>query len=426
MRLRLLSASRRTAALAALMLLAVSAAAKPAAPKVILLGIDGASWNVLDPLLQQGRLPNLAALVARGARGTLLSFENNLSEIVWTSVATGKSPEKHGIDRLLAEGDRRLSSEDRRSAALWNMLTARGLSGGVFGWRVAWPAEKVNGVMVPYESLVFRPATRQTHPPALWKSVEKSLWTPTAEERTRFLARFGPFRFDPGYASLPKDSAAFREARMLDRQLVWVYPLDENVTRLAVSQASARRFDCLAVYWRGVDTVSHGFWRYREPERYGASADETARFGRVIDAYYEFMDETVGRVLALAGPETQVWVVSDHGFQAGPPEDVFSGAHRREGVWIAAGPGIVPGENLAEATVLDVTPTLLWLLGLPVAEDMDGHPLTSLYDEAFRRARPVARVATYDAPSGKTAPPAERIPVPPSQMEWLRDLGYLR
>ncbi|MEW6742486.1 MAG: alkaline phosphatase family protein [Planctomycetota bacterium] len=108
-------------------------------PKVLLVGIDGAEWDVINPLIEQGRLPNLARLKREGIYGTLRSFEPILSPIIWTNIATGKTPEKHGIGWFMVQSEktgRRLpvTSRVRKCQALWSMLAKRSLTAGIVGW----------------------------------------------------------------------------------------------------------------------------------------------------------------------------------------------------------------------------------------------------------------------------------------------------
>ena len=91
--------------------------------KLLLLGIDGATWRVLDPLLQAGNLPNLKRLIARGASGVLRSFEYSASPVAWTTIATGKMPAKHNIK------DFRVSRRDLRARQVWDILAEQGYKG---------------------------------------------------------------------------------------------------------------------------------------------------------------------------------------------------------------------------------------------------------------------------------------------------------
>jgi hypothetical protein len=127
--------------------------AKPTGRKILLIGLDGADWQLIDPWIAQGKIPNLARLKARSAWANLKSMQPILSPLLWTTVATGRRPEDHGVVDFLvkdpATGQRvPISSRFRKVPALWNIFTAMGLSVDVVAWWASWPAETVNGVIV--------------------------------------------------------------------------------------------------------------------------------------------------------------------------------------------------------------------------------------------------------------------------------------
>ncbi len=117
---------------------------------VLLVGLDGFEWSGVLPLLREGRLPHIAALLRRGSFGTLQTIPNRVSPALWTTIATGKDIEKHGIlDFLKARKPAVFfSSADRRTKALWNMLSERDRRSATIGWFVTYPAERVVGLMV--------------------------------------------------------------------------------------------------------------------------------------------------------------------------------------------------------------------------------------------------------------------------------------
>jgi predicted AlkP superfamily phosphohydrolase/phosphomutase len=146
----------------------------------------------------------------------------------------------------------------------------------------------------------------------------------------------------------------------------------------------------------------------------------------VIPRYYEYIDGLVGELCHAVGEDTTVLLVSDHGFV---PSQLrygkgISGEHRREAVLLGAGPGLRKGQVVTGATLLDVTPTLLYLLGLAPGADMDGHVLTAALEPALLAARPVTTVPTYEPPGGRATGPVTS-PADTHITERLRALGYL-
>ena len=263
----------------------------PAKPhRLILVGIDGGEWLVIERLWAQGELPHLHALAARGARATLRTAYNS-SPVIWTTIATGVTPRVHGITDFVvptAGGDVPISSTVRKVPALWNMASRRGRRVAALGWWGSWPAEPVRGVVVSDRALLDLP--RRVSP-------------------TSFLPRFLALARDAEDA--PSLFRGDEEAQRRDRVMAHV------AQRLA-----GEGFDLLLLYFRSPDIVSHNEWRYFEPERFAAvdPRELAARRDRV-PAIYRAVDEALGRLLAAAPADANVLVVSDHGFHAARAEE---------------------------------------------------------------------------------------------------------
>ena len=137
-------------------------------PPLIVIGIDGGEWKVIHRLWAEGKLPNLKRIADRGVATTLHTAYNS-SPVIWTTIATGVSPEVHGITDFVVptpRGDVPVSSAVRKVPALWNMLTSAGRRVAVLGWWASWPAEKIKGVVVSDRALLnldarVSPAMRQ-------------------------------------------------------------------------------------------------------------------------------------------------------------------------------------------------------------------------------------------------------------------------
>ena len=423
-------ASRRASSWALLVGLWVWAAPAAGRP-VYLIGLDGASWNVMGPLMEQGRLPNLSRLAAMGSSGTLLSSHPMLSPALWTTIATGVPREEHGITDFTV-GRRRLTSKDRRAPAIWEILSASSRTVCLVGYMKTWPAEPVNGVMV--SDLLFNKGARPqlTFPADALRGLDPlQAWDEDSPQSVRRLRRFIPFDWDPDY-ELAEDTAAYRRGLLVDRRLSWVYMRDESYVRLAERLLARRKPDFFAIHLWGIDFVSHGFWKYMEPAAPGVAESERGDFSAVIPRYYEYVDELVGRLLALAGDDADVLVVSDHGFEAWTaPQDVpestsiLSGNHAIEGVLLAAGPDIQRGATVKGASQLDLAPTMLYLLDAPIARTLKGRVLDKLLAVEPARRRPLRLVKSYPARS-LIAPQEPGEPLGGKEFEMLRASGYLK
>jgi predicted AlkP superfamily phosphohydrolase/phosphomutase len=177
------------------------------------------------------------------------------------------------------------------------------------------------------------------------------------------------------------------------------------------------------VYLRGMDTMGHLYWNYMTPQAVpeGPLRPEGMRLlTGAVRAYYRYVDELIGPFLEEADENTTVIVVSDHGFKGGPGRGVE--VHKIDGVILMAGRGIGRGE-ITGASVYDVTPTVLTLLGLPPARDMRGKVLWSALDDSVPRDRFDELIATYE--TGTRGGDSEASPVDEELIERLKALGYL-
>ena len=448
------------AALAALVALALlvgptscGGAGDPPAPRaasrVLVVGMDGLEWSVLRPLLQAGKCPNLADLMRRGSFGRLSTLTLTLSPVVWTTVATGKLPKEHGIMKFLDDSDQVYTSSQRRVRALWNIADQHGLSTNMFGWFITWPAEQVKGLVVSGSS--SSALSDANWKPALVPSIPGQVWPPEREAEVMALAEqvgskehiLGLAR-DEVYGELAEGllNDVQQEVR---QQTLWSIAADATYFELArhfISQAPA---DLNLVYFGGTDVVSHRYWRQYQPAGYQWSEDTPeadAALARVIPAYYEWVDSMLGELVAAAGPDTTVIVLSDLGFQAvaqDQPDPLHMTGHHLDappGVLVAAGPGIVAqgeyerfvqtGALATLGSVLDVAPTVLALLGLPAARDMQGRAYRALLAEG--PAREAARLPLVDSHDHGFRPAAQVV-VSAQMDEDIRkkygELGYM-
>jgi predicted AlkP superfamily pyrophosphatase or phosphodiesterase len=439
---------------------AVAAPSEPASSPVtrplLLLGIDGATWAVMDPLLKAGRLPNFSRLVERGVRAPLQTFEPTLSPLIWTTIATGFAPARHGIEGFTAPvaggGETALvTSNMRKTKALWNVLPEHGRSVGVVGWWATYPAEEVDGFVISDQASTLRgenyraaldlkgrgpegPDPGRTWPAALAVELEGALTLP-AKVAPEVLRRF---------LDLPPDRlAAVAGGELVDKEDIFsifkfAFLIDRSFVESGLAAAAKRRPDALMIYLNGLDAAEHHFWKYREPERFaGVAPDDAARFGGVIDEYYIYMDEVLGRFLELYPlEESMVMVVSDHGHEANPGYDpasadhydrVCSGGHEGapDGIFILAGRDVAAGAEIARPNVFDIAPTVLAAMGAPVSGEMPGKVVRDALAPAFLKAHPVSRVKGH-GPNPAYSPGALPSDMNETLKEKLKGLGYIQ
>jgi tetratricopeptide (TPR) repeat protein len=422
------------------------AGVEPIEREVVLIGVDSFTWRIIDPLLAAGRMPNLRRLVERGARANLRTITPILSPVVWTSIATGTKPSRHGIvDFVVTARDSGrivpVTSAMRQVPALWNILTRQEVDTDVVGWWATWPAETVRGRIVT-DRVAFQlfdaetqdwksdnpAATRgKTWPPDLFATVRPLIKAPSEVDDAAVAALLGGGR-------LPHAPTA--EQADLLRRMRTIVAAGQTYHAIGRSLVRDPRRGLKMLYYEGPDTISHLLMRYRPPLMAGVAPADAALFGPAVDRYYELQDRYIGEIVDDAGPGATFIVCSDHGFKSDANRPLDSDPridrgraaewHTPVGVLVIAGPDVRPGAGLGAASVLDVAPTVLALFGLPAARDMDGQPLVEALAPAFLARHPVAWIDTY---GGQRAPDAEDGLVASAGdaevIEKLRSIGYI-
>ena len=403
------------------------------ASRVLLVGWDAADWDIITPLLDAGEMPHLQALVDRGVMGNLATLDPPFSPMLWTSIATGKTADKHGIIHFTQPketgGVSPVLSTTRTTKALWNILSQNDLRSVVVGWWPSHPAEPIRGAMV---SNFYHQTASPAYAPT--PMMEGTVYPPELADRL---------------AELRIHETELTGAHLLPfvRGLEDVDPADdfrvERLARLIAHAASVQsaatylletqEWDFGAVYFDCIDHVSHGYINFHPPALPTADPVHARRYADTVNATYRWHDEMLGRLVQLAGPDATVMVVSDHGFESGGGRplllpDVPAGpseGHRDYGIVVAAGPGIARDARVYGASLLHITPSILTLFGLPVARDMDAPPLAGLFETppAFDLID-----SWDDVPGDAGCHPEDAADNPYGAREALRqliDLGYI-
>jgi predicted AlkP superfamily phosphohydrolase/phosphomutase len=319
------------------------------------------------------------------------------------------------------------SSFHLRTRTLWEILSAFDRRVGLVGWWASWPAYPINGYMISshvgFQGERVIQGTKDflseipdlTYPPDLLKEVRQN-YVPKEQMIPEFEKRF--FKFgECGCIGSTQERIALN--------YFWQ---DKFFTDLSTHLLKNKKdLDLFAVYFRGTDTMSHQFLGFNE--NYDLVQSECSKFPgceldrihEILDNYYTFLDAEIGQILKLADRRTYIFVVTDHGeFSKGR-----KGMHKNNGFIIAAGPGIRKS-NVQKASVLDVVPSILYILGLPVAQDMDGKILTEAFERNLLLERPAVYIDSYDkmirAQNREVVIDKE---LEEQQSEELKALGYI-
>jgi tetratricopeptide (TPR) repeat protein len=407
---------------------------EPLAKKVLLIGWDAADWKVASPLLEQGLMPALDDFIDHGVMGNLATLQPILSPMLWNSIATGKRADKHGIHGFAepdpnSGGVRPVTSTSRKVKAIWNILTQKGYKTHVLGWFAGHPAEPINGISV---SDLYPLATAPPDKP--WPLPPGTVHPESLRDQLAEL-RLHPAEVDAG-GILPFVAQAAKVDQKEDKGLATIAKvLAENccIHNVATWILQTQPWDFLAVYYNGIDHFSHAFMPYRPPRMEGIPEDKYEIYKDVVDGAYRFHDMMLHTLVELAGPEATVMICSDHGFHPdhlrprGIPKEPAGPAvqHRRFGIVCMKGAGIKQDERIYGATLLDITPTILTLFGLPVGEDMDGRVLV----QAFEEPPKIERIPNWEEVPGECGMhPADMRVDPDSAQAVLNQfaaLGYI-
>jgi len=408
---------------------------KRLARKVLLLGWDAADWKIINPLLDLGLMPTLEDLVNQGVIGNLATLHPVLSPMLWNSIATGMRPHKHGILGFVEPdpqtgGVRPVTSTSRKVKAIWNILTQRGYKTHVVGWFAGHPAEPINGISVsdlyPYS---VAPLEKE------WPLPPGAVHPESLHETFAWL-RMHPEEVTEA-AILPVIPRAAEIDQKKDRRLEsYAKVLAENcsIHNAATWILQNQPWDFMAVYYNAIDHLCHGFMPFHPPRMEGMPEDQFEIYKDVVNGAYRFHDMMLQSLVELAGPETTVILVSDHGFHSdhlrprGIPIEPAGPAvqHRNFGIVAMRGPHIKQDERIYGATLLDITPTILTLFGLPVGADMDGRVLV----QSFEEPPEITRIPSWEEEAGDCGmhPADLRVDPVAARAVFRRfvELGYLQ
>jgi predicted AlkP superfamily phosphohydrolase/phosphomutase len=272
------------------------------AARLLIVGLDAATFDLIFPWIAEGKLPNLAALMKNGAWGRLASILPPITPPAWTSFMTGKNPGKHGIFNFLEArpGTYELSylnGASRRAKTIWRMLSDSGYTVGTMNIPFTYPPEQLNGFQI---SGMDTPS-------------EKSSFIYPPELHSELVNLLGCFQLDVrylGYMSTdPRRQRVLAEMEKLDHQ--WL--------RAGLYLMEKHPVDVMMCTFMSIDTVQHHFWHYMDSTHHLHNPAAVERFGDAVLRVYERLDDAVGQMLQKISSDTSVLVVSDHG--GGPTSD---------------------------------------------------------------------------------------------------------
>jgi hypothetical protein len=412
--------------------------------RLTLVGLDALGPEQLEAGMRSGSLPALAALLKQGAYGPLATLRPTEAPPIWTTIVTGHLPRHHGVKSFVSYRLRgsaqvyELLPQDmfvgllerfglvsktpigaavRRRRALWSILNGLGISTGVVRQWATFPVEPTNGFMVSnYYHLLDSRTSPTLFPPEAAPAPLLGPPSGAAAGDEALLEQF--IAVPPGHT--PRDDSSRRQ---LLQQAIGPDLIYQRVGDQLRSTYDPVFF---ATYFFGLDIVGHAYLRYAQPDDFGnVRPDQVRRFGRVTEAYAGFLSRYVGKLAARRRPDEILMVVSGYGMKPTPiprrlaaalsGRDVPSGTHRDgpPGFILVVGDGIRPGSRFRNASVVDVAPTILYLMGLPVARDMPGRVATEVLEPDFARTHAVTYIPSYESARMQLAPGPDDLDLPP-------------
>ena len=391
-----------------------------AAPRVRLLVFDGASLGFIRQRVAAGQLPNFGRLLDRGGVLPLATLKPTQPEPVWAAAATGKLPQKNGIrsnaqfvvdasdtpavdllpdycfagfliqQRFAAEVPRTSSTLVARP--LWDILADYGLTTGITNWPLTYPAHAERGFVVsdrfddgassPLRSVDARAGDPTTAADVARQSFDRWQALPWRE----VLPTFAPGESEPDGFIRARWDRAYGEAA------------------LELEQQFAPRLT--AVRYEGLETFGSRYLREALPEAFGDPRRADPHLS-VLDRYYGFVDAEIGRAIRDQAPGDLLLVVSGYAVERTPlaerllarllrrPEQSGTPAAAADGFLIAYGTTVVHAQ-LTRGAVVDLAPTVLYYMGVPVGRDMDGFARTDLFEAPYTVEHPVKYVGTHE------------------------------
>jgi predicted AlkP superfamily phosphohydrolase/phosphomutase len=262
--------------------------------KLLVIGLDGASFNVLDPLIESGHLPNIAKLIAGGSRANLETTFPPITAVAWSSFMTGKNPGKHGIFEFVRRDHRShremaVNASFRRGLAIWDLLSDAGKQVIVHNFPCTYPPHAVNGLMIA-DFMTPRGCRDFTNPESLLDELEQ---------------KFGNYRLHL--------SQTYAEGNV-DAVLDELFDELEYKTKVTEYLMTQYPWDAFFQYFWGTDRIQHELWHIIDDQHPRHDTSEAAAYRDRVYGYFNRVDEIIGRLIELAGQDSLVLIASDHGF----------------------------------------------------------------------------------------------------------------
>lgn len=409
----------------------------------LFIGLDALDWKILEPLLQENKCPNFKKLIENGTYGEILSEEPMLSPILWTTIATGKSPQHHKILEFTQKNESGeempITSNNRKCKAIWNILSEVKRNVAFLCWWVTDPPEWVNGILVS-DKLSYQlfgisqnllDIKKFISPFSSFKLNLKLLSAKDIEYET--INNIINIKNDEYLKAWEEFEKTKDPHKNRINHLRAILASTINIHNITLKLLKDNGFSLIAPYFEGTDTAAHRFAQFLPPKLDWVKEEDFNKFKDGLFNFYIFIDDLIGQYLKIIPEDGITFIASDHGFQSGGgrpksnPEDMALGApewHRKVGVYIISGKDIFKGKGEL-VSLKDIAPTILYLQGLPIPEDMEGKVILKPFQKILNK-RKIEYIKTYE--SSKSRPEfVQKISKEEveERLKELKALGYI-
>jgi hypothetical protein len=353
--------------------------------KVTIINLEGLSFEVMIPLINEGKLPNFAYLMEEGAWGKLENFSPTEPLILNSSFNSGKLPAKHRKISLFKY--RVLNSKQELEVVPRFMFFGQLLRTG----------------------LIVRSKQQLS-------SYAKDIWSIFKDNKTSFFVKDWPYNKEVREPS-PKAETRFNliykdlkhDTSLIFNKVKRAFYTDFEFEEQVMQEKNERQSQIVYFSLNGLNIVERYFYKYSFPDLFGnIEQDEIDKYSSVIEKYYQFYDDIIGKYMASLKEDELFIVFSSHGIEPLPlwkrvAEWIMGNADisayhelAPEGVGFLYGKEILRGKNIEKMRLIDIAPTLLNYLGMPIGKDMDGIVLSSIFKEEFKLENPVLYISSYE------------------------------
>ncbi len=396
------------------------------APSVHLILLDGASLNYVTHRVAAGLLPNFGKILDGGAVVKLATLKPTQPEPIWAAAATGKYPPKSGVrsssiyrarqtdadsanllpDYMFSQGLLDLGAiiqetpgaSALHSRTLWDILSDFHLSAGIVRWPLTSPARTTRG-------FIISDRFEQTSSSPL-RLADATNGAPTTAAQIARQA-FDETQLTPWTDVLPDDRSETAASSTIAHAR-W----DRSYNRALADLTAQFAVDLTAIRYTGIEVLSRPYFGYSEPGRLvtqmrNVTPEEQRKYGGALDRYYIWIDEQIGDTMTRH-PDDLLLVVSGFGQDAVSPLHMIAnrilrldddtGTHEDapDGFMLAFGPNVAPGNNYHRGAIVDIAPTVLYYMGVPIGRDMDGFARTDIFQRTFTLGRPTTFIGTHE------------------------------